>query len=318
MTAATRTCSVTACENSACARGFCDKHYRRFRKHGDPLKLESPEERRLKSQAAARNFMTRRTDEERADASRKRVATMKRKRATVLCKRCDGVVADTETENYSDRRKRVYCSRDCFAAAQGERRRQRGARTLESAGAALTEAGYAAPRKCAQCCGLIRVGRAREVENKRFCSVKCRAVWQSELPYGMWRGKIAKNTKNRPRGSANHMWGKTPPHGKCVQYVASDGETYVFRSTWEREYATYLDTVGEPWQYEAKKFVFPDCTYTPDFFLPRRGHYVEVKGWMSERSRRQIAAFRKHADTPLVVIGANMYKGVQNSIGAIT
>lgn len=34
---ADRTCSVDGCENPHIARGWCDTHYRRWRKHGDPL-----------------------------------------------------------------------------------------------------------------------------------------------------------------------------------------------------------------------------------------------------------------------------------------
>lgn len=31
------TCSVDACETVTVARGFCDRHYRKFRRYGDPL-----------------------------------------------------------------------------------------------------------------------------------------------------------------------------------------------------------------------------------------------------------------------------------------
>lgn len=43
------TCSVEECASKVVARGWCDKHYRRWRKHGDPLAVtemhtSSPEE----------------------------------------------------------------------------------------------------------------------------------------------------------------------------------------------------------------------------------------------------------------------------------
>lgn len=40
------TCSIEDCENKVVARGWCDKHYRRWKKYGDPSKLsryETPE-----------------------------------------------------------------------------------------------------------------------------------------------------------------------------------------------------------------------------------------------------------------------------------
>ena len=33
-------CSIDGCEKKVAARGWCDKHYYRFRKHGDPLKVK--------------------------------------------------------------------------------------------------------------------------------------------------------------------------------------------------------------------------------------------------------------------------------------
>lgn len=32
-------CSVEGCEKNHASKGFCDKHYRRFKNHGDPLKV---------------------------------------------------------------------------------------------------------------------------------------------------------------------------------------------------------------------------------------------------------------------------------------
>src|SRR5205085_10087680 len=33
----TKTCSMPDCEQPVVAKGFCDKHYRRFHKYGDPV-----------------------------------------------------------------------------------------------------------------------------------------------------------------------------------------------------------------------------------------------------------------------------------------
>lgn len=47
------TCCVTDCGAGVKTRGFCGKHYQRFRKHGDPLAVKPRGRRPGKSEAAA-------------------------------------------------------------------------------------------------------------------------------------------------------------------------------------------------------------------------------------------------------------------------
>lgn len=41
-------CKVQGCESSVCGRGYCGKHYQRWRTHGDPLKVLPPRGRHVK------------------------------------------------------------------------------------------------------------------------------------------------------------------------------------------------------------------------------------------------------------------------------
>lgn len=43
---AERTCTVDGCENRHRCKGYCDKHYQRWRKHGDPLHAQVQVSRR--------------------------------------------------------------------------------------------------------------------------------------------------------------------------------------------------------------------------------------------------------------------------------
>ena len=51
-----------------------------------------------------------------------------------------------------------------------------------------------------------------------------------------------------------------------------------FRSSWEANYARYLNYRGIEWKYEEEYFETLYGKYTPDFYLPREDKYIEVKG----------------------------------------
>ncbi len=65
------------------------------------------------------------------------------------------------------------------------------------------------------------------------------------------------------------------------------------RSKLEASYAEYLDSIGEKWIYEPERFWLDElqCTYLPDFYLPRIDTYTEVKGW--DQGLEKVEAFRK-------------------------
>jgi len=73
------------------------------------------------------------------------------------------------------------------------------------------------------------------------------------------------------------------------------------RSPWEVVFARWLDDNNEPWEYEAKIFILGKAMrYTPDFYLPARGLWVEVKGFMSDFAKKKIDIFKSMH--PLVMV----------------
>ena len=55
-----------------------------------------------------------------------------------------------------------------------------------------------------------------------------------------------------------------------------------FRSRLEARWAVFFDALGFSWEYEPEGFTLHDGTrYLPDFYLPRTGTWVEVKGRMA-------------------------------------
>lgn len=51
-----------------------------------------------------------------------------------------------------------------------------------------------------------------------------------------------------------------------------------FRSRLEVRWAMFFDQTHTPYQYEPRGFQFGDVWYLPDFYLPRQGLWVEIKG----------------------------------------
>src|SRR3990167_2295917 len=100
------------------------------------------------------------------------------------------------------------------------------------------------------------------------------------------------------------------------------GKTKFFRSTWEANYARYLEFLkskGEilDWEHEPKTFWFLEImrgsrSYLPDFKvtnLDGSHHWAEVKGWMDSRSKTKIKRFAKYyPDEKLVLIQAPWFK----------
>lgn len=100
---------------------------------------------------------------------------------------------------------------------------------------------------------------------------------QSKISSQMWaEGKMS------PIISMNNHW-STPTKYKGI----------TMRSKLEVSYAKYLDGINEKWIYEPERFWLDElqCTYLPDFYLPRIDTYTEVKGW--DQGLDKVETFRK-------------------------
>ena len=75
-------------------------------------------------------------------------------------------------------------------------------------------------------------------------------------------------------------------------YNGPNGEIWM-RSKWEVAYAQYLDRHSIAWQYEPRCFRVGRSGYLPDFYLVREQEYIELKGRLTAKNERKLAAFRK-------------------------
>lgn len=72
------------------------------------------------------------------------------------------------------------------------------------------------------------------------------------------------------------------------------GKRLLMRSSWEVVFANWLDANDEPWEYEPQVFALSgSMRYVPDFYLPLRSLWVEVKGFLSYRAAEKIRRFRQ-------------------------
>jgi len=110
----------------------------------------------------------------------------------------------------------------------------------------------------------------------------------------------------------NHSHPANLGHGKRYSYHSPLQNNVVFRSSWELRYAKYLDSIDELWMYEMETFDLGSTTYTPDFFLPRREKFIEIKGYIRPEATlrvwQKINQFREQYPWDLDVLGLNELK----------
>ena len=142
------------------------------------------------------------------------------------------------------------------------------------------------------------------------CSCECREK--------RWKKKGGRQGIGAPKGlmsgSRNPMFGRTPGHGRWGTVNTLWQGAIRVRSSWEEEVALALIELGEPFLYEHRRFrLREDLTYLPDFYLPRRDLWIEVKGWEKARDRQVRELFPE----PLIWIGPQEMKSLHSFLSEV-
>lgn len=75
------------------------------------------------------------------------------------------------------------------------------------------------------------------------------------------------------------------------EYLSAAGRLYRFRSTWELEFAQWLDANELDWRYECDSLLLSTGeTYIPDFWVQEWHTYVEIKGGLPGSDRKCLVA----------------------------
>lgn len=70
------------------------------------------------------------------------------------------------------------------------------------------------------------------------------------------------------------------------------------RSNWEANFARILNAYDTSFEFEPKVFTFPvkrgTKGYTPDFYFPFYDEWVEIKGYLDDKSKIKIKRFKRY------------------------
>lgn len=142
----------------------------------------------------------------------------------------------------------------------------------------------------AECiCGNKCIVRGKNLRTGNTTSCGC---YSRELTRAMTQ---TPENREKHSGSNNAMYGKKSPHGKG-SYI--DGEW--MRSSYEIAVAKLFIKIHYPFQYEPEAFPITyefegklkQGTYRPDFYLPAKDMYIEVKGYWRGDAKVKFEAFK--------------------------
>ncbi len=143
--------------------------------------------------------------------------------------------------------------------------------------------------------------------------------------------RIAKQiaTKVAKYGSGNPHWLQASnPYSRTRSGKRADLGNQFFRSSWEANYARYLNwrlEQGEiaAWEFEARTFVFEGAqrgviSYTPDFKVVCQDgscEWHEVKGWLDEKSKERLRKMAEYYPAEkLVLIDRKAYQRLERQM----
>jgi hypothetical protein len=133
-------------------------------------------------------------------------------------------------------------------------------------------------------------------------------------------------TKMKRYGKPGPMWTRNASWKSGWREIG--GKRIYARSRWEANIAAFLEfkkTHGQikEWEHEPETFWFDGIkrgcrSYLPDFKVTENDgqvHYIEVKGWMDNRSRTKIRRMRiYHPTVKLRVIGSKEYLAIERQM----
>jgi len=150
-------------------------------------------------------------------------------------------------------------------------------------------------KRCKSCAGKEKSRTCVHTSNIPICFCKdCKKQLSSSAHYlGTKRCNSCELRRRYKFGLKNFKGRNHPNFGKSPRWKkVKYNKDICMRSTWEVLYAKYLDKNNIKWLYEPKTFDLGNCSYTPDFYLPKTKEYIEIKGWFREKDKKKMKIFK--------------------------
>jgi hypothetical protein len=171
------------------------------------------------------------------------------------------------------------------------------------------------------------LGHKHSPETRELIGVKSRVAWNTSKTFGI--GHMSKEARQKrsdavskaasSRTASNH-------HTRAKGGKRSDIGDIWFRSSWEANYARYLNVmidmnIVEKWEFEPETFWFEKIkrgvrSYLPDFKVYYRNSdtpvYIEIKGWVQDKDKTKWKRMKKyHPHIVLEIVGQKEYEEIK-------
>lgn len=169
-------------------------------------------------------------------------------------------------------------------------------------------------------------GRAHKQESRMKISKASKLSWATHKAFGT--GLMSKESREMLAARASKNMRLRDPsrvYTRAKGGKRPDLNNQFFRSSWEANYARYLNLlikmkVVEYWEFEPETFWFPvkrgTLSYKPDFKVKYANdpihEYVEIKGWIVPKDRTKWRRMKKHhPHIKLIVVANKEYQAIK-------
>lgn len=164
------------------------------------------------------------------------------------------------------------------------------------------------------------LGKTHSQEYRKELSERVKRDWENRSEKEIKLIMVKSNKTKIKNGTLNSHKNRSNPYSYAKGGKRKDLKDVYFRSAWEANVARVMNHKLITWEYEPKQFIFEGIyegaiSYTPDFYLPSQDKWVEVKGWMDNKSKLKLERFKQYFPqeySKLILINETEYKNLEN------
>src|SRR5262245_939537 len=173
---------------------------------------------------------------------------------------------------------------------------------------AAAKARHADPMQYAKDCEILAKHRVFTPEKLEKLAAATQRAWQDPVSRARRMKALVPTLQSPERRRLQSVALRKQWSAPCL-YIRGRRKIEM-HSWWEVALAQYYDRQRIKWEYEPVLFdigkgCYKGNMYTPDFYLPATGEYVEVKGWRTEYFMAKYLRMReRHPNVKLSLLGS--------------